>query len=201
MQGEHQQQDFKYCISDARKIARTISAFANSDGGKLLIGVRDNGSIAGVSGEEEYYMIESAASLYCKPGVSIKTEVHRSDSKSVLEVSIEKGDKRPYLASQHDGRWLAYIRQGDQNLPANRVILKLWQLQKENSDILVEFTEAELKLIEYLKNNPSISISRFRKLAGITLGKAEWTLARLISIGMLDYEISVDGCNYFPARK
>jgi len=42
--GEGQQLDFKYCISDSRKIARTLSAFANSGGGKLLIGVRDNGS-------------------------------------------------------------------------------------------------------------------------------------------------------------
>lgn len=34
-QGEHQQQDFKYEISDARKIARTLSAFANTDGGPV----------------------------------------------------------------------------------------------------------------------------------------------------------------------
>ena len=47
-EGEHQQQDFKFEISDARKIAKTLSAFANTDGGKLLIGVKDNGKIAGV---------------------------------------------------------------------------------------------------------------------------------------------------------
>ena len=47
-EGEHERQDFKYSISDARKIARTLSAFANHSGGRLLVGVRDNGSIAGV---------------------------------------------------------------------------------------------------------------------------------------------------------
>ncbi|MGE5393191.1 MAG: helix-turn-helix domain-containing protein, partial [Candidatus Saccharibacteria bacterium] len=31
-QGEHQQQDFKYCISDSKKIARSLVAFANTDG-------------------------------------------------------------------------------------------------------------------------------------------------------------------------
>ena len=56
--GENQHLDFKYCISDSRKIARTLSAFANSDGGRLLIGVRDNGSIAGIKSDEEYYMVE-----------------------------------------------------------------------------------------------------------------------------------------------
>ncbi|WP_302323539.1 helix-turn-helix domain-containing protein, partial [Bacteroides caecimuris] len=40
-EGEHQQQDFKFEISDARKIAKTLSAFANTDGGRLLIGVKD----------------------------------------------------------------------------------------------------------------------------------------------------------------
>ena len=39
-QGEHQQLDFKFEVSDSKKIARTLSAFANTDGGRLLIGSR-----------------------------------------------------------------------------------------------------------------------------------------------------------------
>ena len=52
-QGEHQQLDFKFEVSDSKKIARTLSAFANTDGGRLLIGVKDNGAIAGVRSDEE----------------------------------------------------------------------------------------------------------------------------------------------------
>lgn len=37
-QGEHQEQDFKYEISSISKIARSLSAFANTDGGRLLVG-------------------------------------------------------------------------------------------------------------------------------------------------------------------
>ncbi|MDP4292685.1 MAG: ATP-binding protein [Bacteroidota bacterium] len=62
-QGEHQQQDFKFEISDARKIARSLAAFANTDGGRLLVGVKDNGAIAGVRSNEEFYMVELAAQL------------------------------------------------------------------------------------------------------------------------------------------
>ena len=36
-QGEHQQLDFKFEVSDSKKIARTLSAFANTDGGRLLM--------------------------------------------------------------------------------------------------------------------------------------------------------------------
>ena len=63
VEGEHQQQDFKFEISDARKIAKTLSAFANTDGGRLLIGVKDNGKIAGVRSEEEVVLIEAGTTL------------------------------------------------------------------------------------------------------------------------------------------
>lgn len=59
-EGEHEMQDFKFSISDSRKIARSISAFANHSGGRLLVGVKDNGNIAGIRSEEEFYMIEQA---------------------------------------------------------------------------------------------------------------------------------------------
>ena len=52
-EGEHQQQDFKYRVSDALKLAKSVSAFANTDGGRLLIGVRDDGQMSGVRSEEE----------------------------------------------------------------------------------------------------------------------------------------------------
>ncbi len=67
-QGEHVNQDFKFAVSDPRKIARSISAFANHSGGHLLIGVKDNGVIAGVrTADEEIYVVEQAAERYCRP--------------------------------------------------------------------------------------------------------------------------------------
>ena len=87
-EGEHQQQDFKFEISDARKIARSLSAFSNTDGGRLLIGVKDNGRIAGVRSEEEIYMIEAAAKLYCRPNVEISVQTYEVDGKTVLVANI-----------------------------------------------------------------------------------------------------------------
>ena len=54
-EGEHQQQDFKYRIDSSQKISKTLAAFANTDGGRLLIGVKDNGRIAGVDPQEEIH--------------------------------------------------------------------------------------------------------------------------------------------------
>ena len=83
-EGEHQQQDFKFEISDARKIAKSLSAFSNTDGGRLLVGVKDNGKIAGVRSEEEMYMIEAAAKLYCKPQIDCEMHVHTVEGRTVL---------------------------------------------------------------------------------------------------------------------
>ena len=96
-EGEHQQQDFKFEISDARKIAKTLSAFANTDGGRLLIGVKDNGKIAGVRSEEEKYMIEAAAQLYCIPEV----EYTEDDVFDRAQDELNNGT-RPPLSSHID---------------------------------------------------------------------------------------------------
>ena len=82
-EGEHQQQDFKYRVSDARKLARSVSAFANTDGGRLLIGVRDDGHMSGVRSEEEIYMMHQAAYRYCRPEASIKFDTYHVDGRTV----------------------------------------------------------------------------------------------------------------------
>ena len=76
-EGEHVRQDFKFAISDARKIAKSLSAFANTGGGRLLVGVKDNGQIAGVRSEEEIYMVEAAATVYCRPPLQLTHTIHK----------------------------------------------------------------------------------------------------------------------------
>ena len=107
-EGEHQQQDFKFEISDARKIAKTLSAFANTDGGKLLIGVKDNGKIAGVRSDEEQYMIEAAAGLYCSPEVNYTMQTYLVEGRSVLVVQIETKRENilPISVSRMKTSWL-----------------------------------------------------------------------------------------------
>ena len=98
-EGEHVHQDFKFAISDARKIAKSLSAFANTGGGRLLIGVKDNGKIAGIRSEEELYMIEAAATMYCKPALQLENQLYRVEGKDVLEVYVPESKEKPVYAS------------------------------------------------------------------------------------------------------
>ena len=194
--GENQRLDFKYCVSDSRKIARTLSAFANTEGGKLLIGVRDNGSIAGIRSEEEIYMVDTAAQLFCRPEVDYSIKQHISGGKTVLEVEVSRGSKRPYQAMNEEGRWISYFRHFDQNLAANRVLLQIWKKEKKVSGVLVKFSKAENTLMDYLQKNGSITLSKFRKISGISAFRAEAILANLIIFRVLVMNASEKGFTY-----
>jgi len=195
-EGESQTLDFKYCVSDCRKIARTLSAFANSDGGKLLIGVRDNGSIAGIKSDEEIYMVDTAAALFCRPEIEFSLKQHIAAGKTVLEVEVLKGNKRPYQAKDENGRWISYFRHHDQNLVANKVLLQIWRKEGIKLGVMVKFGKAENSLMDYLGKNGSITLSKFRKLTKIPSHKAEAILANLIIFKVLILKASERGFSY-----
>jgi hypothetical protein len=196
LRGEGMNLDFKYCISDPQKIARTLSAFSNSEGGKLLIGVRDNGSLAGVRSDEEYYMIDSAATLYCYPEVKIVTRSHTINGKSILEVDVPKSARIPVKAKDEEGRWKAYFRQGDQNFMADRVILQVWRRSGSNRGLLLRFDEKENLLLNHLRGGEKITIAGFRKLAGLNNKTAEKILSDFILCGIIACEASEKGLFY-----
>ena len=195
-EGENQTLDFKFAINDSRKIAKTLSAFANSVGGRLLIGVRDNGSIAGVRSDEEIYMVDTAAHLFCRPEINYTIKQHVSGGKTILEVEVMKGDKRPYQARDENGRWLTYFRHNDQNLLANRVLLQVWRKESKKSGVLMKFGKVENALMDYLGKNGSITLSKFRKIARISAYKAEAILANLIIFKILKMNASEKGYSY-----
>ena len=194
--GENQRLDFKYCISDSRKIARTLAAFANSDGGKLLIGVRDNGGIAGVWSDEELYMVDTAAHLYCRPEIKYTIKSHVVNEKTILEIDIQKGENKPYQVKDESGKWLAYFRHNDQNLLANKVLLQVWKKEQKEKGVTVKFGRAENSLMKYLELNGSITLAKFRKMAKLPSYKAEAILANLIIFKALIMKPSEKGFSY-----
>lgn len=195
-EGEHQQLDFKFVINDASKIAKTFSAFANTDGGRLLIGVKDNGVIAGIRSEEEYYMIESASQMYTSPIVSFTAVSHNVDGKQVLEVYIPPGKDRPYKAKT-DNKWIAYIRKGDNNLLANGIILKYWNKIKNREGQKIRYREDEQQMLTFLQQRPINSISQYARMHKINYQKASNILATMIYLDIVRFNIDTNGVSYY----
>ncbi len=196
-EGEHLHQDFKFAITDSKKIARSLTAFANTDGGRLLIGVKDNGNIAGVSSDEEYYMIEAAATMYCKPPVEFKTVQWKEGGKTVLEIIVEKSDQRPHKAPDKDGRYKAYVRVNDNNIVANGVLQKVWKKKKLPHGTLITLNKAEKTILSYLNENNRITFSKFCRIAHIPPYKAEKILVNFVSMDILKIEVTEKTTYYY----
>ena len=188
-QGEHQQLDFKFEVSDSKKIARTLSAFANTDGGRLLIGVKDNGNIAGVRSEEEFYMIEAASNMYTKPNVPFKATRWEINGKTILEIYIVPSDKKPHMAPDKDDKYKAYIRVADENKLANEVLLLSWKKKERVDGLLLPLSRPVEKLLNYLEHNQYINIRQFCRIAHIKYYTARNILSDLIAVNTLKYII------------
>lgn len=188
-QGEHQQLDFKFEVSDSKKIARTLSAFANTDGGRLLIGVKDNGVISGIRSEEEYYMIEAASTMYTRPEVPFTAKRWDINGKTVLEVYIAPSDEKPHAAPDKDDKYKAYIRVADENMLANEVLVKAWEKRKMRSGTLLQISKPVEILLAWLDEHPYIGIRQFCRIAHVKYPAARDILSDLIAMGTMEYVV------------
>jgi predicted HTH transcriptional regulator len=199
-EGEHQALDFKFEISDARKIARTLSAFSNTDGGRLLIGVKDNGRIRGVRSDEEYYMLESAATLHCKPEVNFTSRNHSIDGKSVLEIYIPQVDHKPVYARDEVNRWMAYVRVADQNILASIIQIQVWKEEKKTRGKLLEFTRREQILLSYLENFPDAALSKIQRDTGFNRKELVSLITKLVLFDVVEMHFN-NGKNLYHLKE
>ncbi len=184
-QGESQVLDFKFEISNAQKIAKTLVAFANTDGGRLLIGVKDNGAIAGIRTDEEIFMIDSAANIFSRPKINYKAKMWNIKGKQILEIYVPKSPKKPFFVKDTDNEWKAYIRVDDNNYLANKIQIRVWK-EKEKRTVKIQYTRKEEALLSYLQNNKKITFYELMKLADISEKEAENILVDFIILDIIE---------------
>lgn len=188
-EGEHEHQDFKFAISDARKIARSISAFANNDGGRLLIGVKDNGVIAGVRNEEDIYVVEQAAERYCRPAQNVEFKAYKADGGvCVIAATIAPATCRPVDAGEPDGSWKAYYRVADENIAAHPLMVRAWQLAADPARPALSVLSDHSELLDLVAKNGSVPDARAVALAlHISQTRAEELIVSLAASGLLGF--------------
>ncbi|MDR1054662.1 MAG: ATP-binding protein [Prevotellaceae bacterium] len=198
-QGEHQQLDFKFAINDSKKIARTLAAFANTDGGRLLIGVKDNGAIAGVNSDEEYYMVEAGARLHCKPEVKFEVSKWTVDDKTVLEIIVAKSNKRPHTAPGKENKPIVYVRVKDENIIAHPILAKAWVKQRRSKGISICCTERHNYVIQLLTEHGKQTFVKLCKLAFMSEREMEKILIDLLALNLLAVE-NAEPDSFFEAN-
>ncbi|WPV01869.1 ATP-binding protein [Mucilaginibacter sp. cycad4] len=184
--GEGVTVDFKKTITSCEKIARTMVSFANNKGGKLLIGVTDDGTIKGVkSDDEERYMITKAAHLFSRPALEPVFEEVYFDDKLVLVVEITASELKPHYALAEDGKWWAYVRVKDKSVLASKIVLEVLKRSSNDQGVLIEYSENESTLLGHLEKAGRITIKECSELLKVGRRRAQNVLVDLILSGLV----------------
>jgi predicted HTH transcriptional regulator len=185
-EGESVTLDFKKTITSCEKIARTMVSFANNKGGKLLIGVADDGTIKGVKSEdEERYMITRAAHLFTRPALEPTFEEIYVDDKLVLVVDTQASDLKPHYALADDGKWWAYVRVKDKSVLASKIVLEVLKRSASDQGVLIEYSENEKTLLSHLEQVGRVTIKECSELLKMGRRRTQRILVDLILSGLI----------------
>ncbi len=123
--GENYHLEFKLEEENNEDFAKTMVCFANTDGGKILIGVDDSANIVGVSDVDKVMLrLDDIAINLCDPPITILQESVNIDDKFVVIVHIEKGSQRPYRTKS--GQY--YVRASNRcRQPSREELLRIFQ--------------------------------------------------------------------------
>jgi len=120
---------------DSKKYMKTIVAFANTAGGKLIIGVNDDRQIIGVP-EEDIFTIKDAISdsitNSCEPQIVPDIFVTETEGKSIIVAEVYPGANCPYFIKSLGLREGTFIRVGGTTRLADESMLKELQMRGSN---------------------------------------------------------------------
>jgi predicted HTH transcriptional regulator len=185
-EGEGVSLDFKKTITSCEKIARTMVSFANNRGGRLLIGVADDGRIKGVKSEdEERYMITKAAHLYARPALEPIFEEVYVDDKLVLIVDTPESLVKPHYALAEDGKWWVYVRVKDKSVLASKIVVDVLKRSADKTGVLIEYSSKEKSLLEYLEKMTRITVKEYCDLIKVGRRAAQRILVNMVLSGVI----------------
>ncbi len=180
-QGEGSRLDFKLTISSSARIARTLTAFANSSGGTILIGVADDGTVSGVASEQgEMERIEEATDFFIVPALEIAYGTVVADDRLVLVIDVPESLDKPHYALDERGNRTIYIRSRDKSVPTSKLIV-----ESESVDNQMLQSSPVKMLLTYLRQNDDVTPAKLAQMANLSDQRAARLLRELATQGLL----------------
>lgn len=186
--GETNQVEFKKTLTHLPKVAKTLTAFANNRGGKIIVGVEDNGHVCGITPEEETYMILQASEHWCYPAIHVNLWEEEIDGETVLVVDVPESPDKPHHARDKQNTWKVYVRSEDQCLQADEAMarhLRQQPLPEERPQQPRSLTRHEEAAFVYLKKMHKLTVKDYAKLINVSRGRAGKILFNLMREGLL----------------
>ena len=152
-EGEGLYLEFKLRAAYPDKIIREIIAFANTRGGKLLIGVDDDGRLAGVKyPEEESLVVIRALIKHARPKIHVKYYYIRLTAKRWIVVfETPESKRKPVKFLEGRNKLLYYIRFADKSLQASPEAEGILRLQSAKVTMSFTYGDIENKIMKALE--------------------------------------------------
>jgi len=168
---------------------REVVAFSNCGGGKLIVGVDDDGSIVGLKDavEEEFALLQ-AIEQFCKPQPLFTLHnIALNKKRSVLIFDIKESPQKPMFVIYNTKRQLgrAYFRVADQSIQASRELRRILKIRQTNQNQGFSYGPSEQLLMSYFRENEHITLEIFSEIAHISEQEASDILIQLTSTNVL----------------
>lgn len=180
-QGEGLRIEFKKKAAFPEKIVKEVIALANTEGGYLLIGVDDDGTVSGQRFiEEEVFVMQKAIGQYIQPNLNYQVEIIKlTQKKGVAVFNIPKSEGRPHFLMEENRR-KAFVRVKDRSIQASKEMWEILKRGKNPKDMIFTYGEKENILMKSLVENGKITLKEFQFLAKLPRFLASKTLVRLV---------------------
>ena len=209
--GEGERLEFKRRVPEGPRIAREVIALANAGGGRLLLGVADDGEVAGLQyAAEEAFAFRHAVERYCRPPVEYETQQVPLDARSahdrrrdVIVVTVPESESKPHglVDADHgsatgseggepgeESAGVAYVRVGEMSVEASPEAVALMEADEEEPGVTFQYGEKEQLLMRYLEDYTRVTVGQFAKMAGIDEAEASQTLLTLAKADILQIQ-------------
>ncbi|WP_291725759.1 helix-turn-helix domain-containing protein [Bernardetia sp.] len=202
-EGEGLHIEFKRKVYYPQKILREVVAFVNTEGGKLCIGVSDNGEIPGLKyPDEAIYMMEKAMEDFCKPLVTYdiyRVHVPYTNGCEVVVFDFKPHPKRPvYLLYKKNTRvGKAYVRIADKSAQASKEMRKIIKARANEKDVLLQYGQHERTLLQYLGSHKHINLEEYADLVNISQDEASAILVNLTVANIIEVKPQEGGYDFF----
>lgn len=112
--------EFKRDDIKPEQLAKEIVALSNFNGGKIFIGIEDDGTITGIQRDNLQEWVMNVFRDKVHPMIiPFYEEIEVDDKKRIAVISFPQGISKPYVV-RHNGREDVYIRMGDRSELASR---------------------------------------------------------------------------------
>lgn len=171
-------------------IKKEIIAFANCEGGKLYIGVQDDGTVSGLDNPDEVSLqISNMVRDAIKPDLTmfLHYETLTIDGKKIVAVDIQQGTERPYYIAKKGLRPEGvYVRQGYSAVPATNTAIR-HMIKETDGDRFEEMRSLEQNLTfesaekTFAKRHVTFGTAQMKTLGLITQDGVYTNLGLLLS--------------------